>query len=276
MFPVLLKLGPITIYSFGAMMALAFLAAANVLARELGRRGYDPEFASKFVVWAAVGGLVGARIWSIFNDWHEFLQHPLHILLSGSGLVYYGGLAGGFVAVSIAIRRYGLPWLTVVDCIAPGLPLAHGIGRIGCELAGDGDWGTPSTLPWAHAYPNAIIGWKDWVAANGLPPDVTVHPTPLYEMLMYFTIFAILWSIRKRPLAPGSLLWLYFILGGIARFAVEFVRVEPVVMGLTEAQWFSLLLIAIGSWRLVVSNGAKAAVAPTRTRQAGSARAAKS
>jgi phosphatidylglycerol---prolipoprotein diacylglyceryl transferase len=268
MFPVLLKLGPITIYSFGAMLALAFLAASQVTAKELGRRGYDPEMASKFVLWAVVGGLSGARLWSIYDDWSGFLQDPIHVLLSGSGLVFYGGLAGGFVAVSLAIRRYGVPWLTAVDCIAPGLPLAHAIGRIGCELAGDGDWGTPSTLPWAHAYPNAIIGWQQWVAANGLPADVRVHPTPLYEMLMYFAIFGILWAVRKRPMAPGGLLWLYFVLGGIARFAVEFIRNEPIVMGLSEAQWFSLLLIGIGLWRLAVGAGASAATPARQVRPA--------
>lgn len=275
MFPVLLKLGPLTIYSFGAMMALAFLAAGQVTAKELGRRGYDPEIASKFVVWGVVGGLVGARLWSLWNDWDAFLQHPIKVMFSGSGLVFYGGLAGGFLLVSLSIRRNKVPWLTAVDCIAPGLPLAHAIGRIGCELAGDGDWGKPSTLPWAHAYPNAIIGWQAWLAENGLPPDVRVHPTPIYELIMYFAIFAFLWSIRKRPMAPGSLLWLYFILGGIARFAVEFVRLnDRVALGLTEAQWFSLGLIAIGAWRLAVGRSVAATPAPATAPR--TARAAKS
>lgn len=273
MYPVLLKLGPLTIYSFGAMLALAFLAAAQVTSKELERRGYDKEIASKFVVWAVIGGLAGARLWSLANEWDEFLRHPVQVLFSGSGLVFYGGLAGGFVAVSYAIRKYRVPWLTAVDCIAPGLPLAHAIGRIGCQLAGDGDWGKPSTLPWAHAYPNAIIGWQGWVAANGLPPDVRVHPTPVYEMLMYGAIFAFLWSIRKRPMAPGSLLWLYFVLGGAARFAVEFVRINPTWYGLTEAQWFSLFLIAVGLWRLAVGGQSATAVVPAGTTRA--ARAAK-
>jgi phosphatidylglycerol:prolipoprotein diacylglycerol transferase len=273
MFPVLLKLGPITIYSFGAMLALAFLAAAQVTSKELRRRGLDGELASKMVVWAVVGGLAGARLWSIWNDWHEFLRHPLQVVFSGSGLVFYGGLAGGFAAVSLSIWRSGLPWLTTVDCIAPALPLAHAIGRIGCELAGDGDWGKPSTLPWAQAYPKAIIGWQEWVAANGLPPDVRVHPTPLYEMILYLTVFGVLWSVRKRPMAAGSLLWLYFILGGAARFAVEFVRLNsPLALGLTEAQWFSLALMAIGAWRLAA--GASVAPAPA-ARTARAARAAK-
>jgi phosphatidylglycerol:prolipoprotein diacylglycerol transferase len=263
MYPILLKLGPLTIYSFGAMMALGFLAASQVTSKELARRGYDGELASRFVVWAAVGGLIGARVWSVFNDWADFIEHPLQVLFSGSGLVFYGGLAGGFLAVSYAIRKAGVPYLTAIDCIAPGLPLAHAIGRIGCELAGDGDWGRPSTLPWAQAYPDAIIGWQDWVASQGLPADVRVHPTPIYEMVLYFAIFAFLWSIRKRALAPGSLLWLYFILGGVARFAVEFVRLNPAgLLGLTEAQWFSLLLIGVGVWRLAATAGKSAAPAP--------------
>lgn len=276
MFPVLLKLGPITIYSFGAMLALAFLAATQVTSKELERRGYEGDLASKMVIYAVVGGLLGARLWSIWNDWDEFLQRPMHVLLSGSGLVFYGGLVGGSVAVSFFIFRAGLPWLTAVDCIAPGLPLAHAIGRIGCELAGDGDWGKPSTLPWAHAYPNAIIGWQDWVASNGLPPDVRVHPTPIYEMIMYFSIFAFLWSIRKRPLAPGSLLWIYFVLGGLARFLVEFLRVNPVIGGLTEAQWFSIGMIAVGVWRLVATAGNAPAQIPARAAAPRTARAAKS
>jgi phosphatidylglycerol:prolipoprotein diacylglycerol transferase len=253
MYPVLLELGPITIYSFGAMLALAFLAATQVTSKELRRRGFDGDLASRLVVWAVVGGLVGARLWSIADEWDEFLRHPFQVLFSGSGLVFYGGLVGGFLAVSWAIRRSGIPWPTAVDCIAPGMPLAHAIGRIGCQLAGDGDWGKPSTLPWAHAYPDAIIGWEQWVAANGFPADVRVHPTPIYEMILYLGIFAFLWSIRKRPLAPGSLLWLYFVLGGAARFAVEFVRVNPTgLLGLSEAQWFSLALIGVGIWRLAV------------------------
>jgi phosphatidylglycerol:prolipoprotein diacylglycerol transferase len=269
MFPVLIEIGPITIYSFGAMLALAFLAATHVTSRELERHGYDGEIASKLVIWAVVGGLVGARLWSVWNDWDDFVREPLRVLLSGSGLVFYGGLAGGFVAVSLAIRRHAIPWLTAVDCIAPGLPLAHAIGRIGCELAGDGDWGRPSTVPWAHAYPNAIIGWQEWLSTHGLPPDTRVHPTPIYEMVMYFAIFGILWSVRKRPMPAGSLLWLYFVLGGLARFAVEFVRLNsPALLGLTEAQWFSLVLIGIGLWRLAAGGEVAAAPAPRATRPA--------
>jgi len=213
----------------------------------------DGELASTMVVWAAAGGLIGSRIWALFDDWSGFLQDPLGMLISGSGFVFYGGLLGGTIAVTHVIRRHGLSWLKVVDCIAPGLAVAHAIGRIGCQLAGDGDWGQVSTLPWAMAYPNAIVGWH---YAEG----VRVHPTPLYEMLAYFAVFAVLWSIRKRPRADGTVFWWYLVLAPGARFLIEFVRINPAVLfGLSEAQWFSLLLMAIGGWRLMAAGATEAA-----------------
>jgi len=268
MYPVILRLGPLTIYSYGAMMAVAFLTATYLTGRELERRGFSAELASRLVLWAAAGGLMGARAWSVANDLQAFWERPFHTLFSGAGFVWYGGLAGGFVAVSGAIYRYGLPWRQTVDCIAPALSLAHGIGRIGCELAGDGDWGKPSTLPWAHSYPRAIIGWENWTAAAGYPPDVRVHPTPLYEALAYTVVFAILWGLRKRALSPGSLFWLYLVLAPAARFAIEYLRLNPAVLwGLTQAQLFSALLIAVGIGQLAATR-AKRAARPTARQQA--------
>src|SRR5262249_27626115 len=127
------------------------------------------------------------------------------------------------------------------------LVLAQGIGRIGCELAGDGDWGRETTLPWGRAYPNAIVGWP-------YAPDVRVHPAPLYEMLAYTTIFALLWSIRRRSHADGTIFWWYLVLAPAARFVIEFVRINPrIFLDLTQAQWISLALMAIGSWRLLAT-----------------------
>ncbi len=137
------------------------------------------------------------------------------------------------------------PVLTTVDCIAPGLVLAHGIGRIGCQLAGDGDWGTETTLPWGMAYPNAIVGWP-------YPPGVRVHPAPLYELIAYTLIFAVLWSIRKRTYPDGTIFWLYLVMAPIARFLIEFIRVNPpVFLGLSQSQLISAGLVMIGSWKLL-------------------------
>lgn len=253
MYPVIFSIGPITVYSFGVMLALAFLAAGNVLARELARKGIDPELASSMVLWAAIGGLGGSRVFSIFDDWQGFVAHPLAFVFTGAGFVFYGGLLGGFLTVTIFIRRRHLSWLRVSDAIAPGLAIGQSIGRIGCLLAGDGDWGTPTTLPWGMRYPNAIIGWDSWVRANGLPLDVRVHPAPIYETLGYGAVFLLLWSMRRPRHADGMILWWYLLLSGTVRFLVEFVRVNPrIAFGLSEAQWISLGLIVVASvliWR---------------------------
>jgi phosphatidylglycerol:prolipoprotein diacylglycerol transferase len=246
MHPVILHLGPITIYSYGLMMALAFLTAGYLTGKELTRKGLNGELASTIVLWAAVGGLVGSRVLAIIDDWSGFLAAPFHSIFSGAGFVWYGGLVGGFLAVTWVIRRNGLPWAATMDCIAPGLALAHGIGRIGCELAGDGDWGRETTLPWGMTYPNAIVGWD-------YPPGVRVHPAPLYEMLAYTAIFGILWSISKRPHRDGAVFWWYLLLAPAARFVIEFIRINPpIFFGLSQAQLISLALVAIGAWKLVL------------------------
>jgi phosphatidylglycerol:prolipoprotein diacylglycerol transferase len=262
--PIIVAIGPITVYSFGVMLALAFLAAGNVVGRELERKGLDPELASSMVLWAAVGGLAGSRLFSVVEDWRGFVADPLSFIFTGAGFVFYGGLLGGFVTVTLLIWRRGLPWLRVVDCIAPALAIGQAIGRIGCLLAGDGDWGRPSTLPWAMRYPNAIIGWDAWVRENGLPIDVRVHPAPIYETLGYTAVFLMLWSLRRTRHPDGFILWWYLLLSGVVRFLVEFVRINPpIAWGLTEAQLISLALIVVASvqiWRNAAAEPVAAAV----------------
>ncbi|HZR82462.1 MAG TPA: prolipoprotein diacylglyceryl transferase family protein [Candidatus Binatia bacterium] len=242
MIPVLVQLGPIRLYSFGAMLALAFLAAGMVVENGLERRGLDRGHVTPIVLWAAIGGIAGSRVLALVNDWRDFVAAPLERLVTGAGFVWYGGLVGGFVAVSAYILLRGLPWLVVVDAIAPGLALGQAIGRIGCQLAGDGDWGAVSTAPWAMAYPRAIFGWDQ-------APGVLVHPAPVYESLLYSAIFLVLLRLSKQAdrLAPGTVLFAYLIFSGIARFAIEFVRIEPRVwLGFTEAQWFGVATVAAG------------------------------
>jgi len=258
MVPVLLQLGPLALYSFGAMMALAFLAAGHVTANGLEARGLDRAHASSIVWWGAIGGVVGSRILAIVNDWGSFVASPLSSLFTGSGFVWYGGLVGGFLSVSAYIRYAGLPWLLVVDAIAPGLALGQAIGRIGCQLAGDGDWGTPSTLPWAMAYPRAIYGWTE-------PDGVRVHPAPVYETLLYSGLFVLLARLARQPsrFADGSVLFAYLIGSGVARFLVEIVRIEPRgALGLTEAQWFGIASVAFGLMGLAWARQRRAALAP--------------
>ncbi len=241
MFPVVLQLGPITIYSYGVMMALGFVAAGWVLGKEMRRRGRDTNLSSSLILAAAVGGLVGARLLFIFEHWGAFVADPWSLLVTGAGFTWYGGLLGGVVGVTWYVHHRRLPWLDTMDALAPGIALGHGVGRFGCHLAGDGDWGPPTALPWGVAYRDAIIGWD-------YPAGVYVHPTPLYETLAYVLIFGFLWSLRTHVTRAGALFGSYLVLAGFARFGLEFVRVNvPFALGLSLAQWISVGVMAAGA-----------------------------
>lgn len=272
MHPIVFSIGPLTVYSFGVMLAIAFLVSGNVVQRELARKGMDPDLASTFTLWAAVGGLVGSRVLSFVDDWAGFIAHPLSFVFTGAGFVFYGGLIGGFLTVSVVIWQRGLPYWRVTDCIAPALAIGQAIGRIGCQLAGDGDWGIPTTVPWGMSYPNAIIGWEEWTRANELPIDVRVHPAPVYETLGYGLVFLVLWTRRRSPHPDGHILWLYLLLSGAVRFLVEFIRINPrIAFGLSEAQFISLALMVIATvqiWRSSGPSVADAAMPAARSRNA--------
>ncbi|HZA54219.1 MAG TPA: prolipoprotein diacylglyceryl transferase family protein [Candidatus Udaeobacter sp.] len=252
MYPVLFQFGPLTIYSFGAFMALAALSAAWVVHVELKRRDYNPDLASTMVFAAAIGGLLGARVLFIIEDWSNFLRAPSAYIFTGAGFTWYGGFLGGVLGVSWIVRKNKIPWLIAADIAAPALAIGYGVGRLGCHVAGDGDWGTVTDVPWGVAYTKAIIGWVDPSTGIPYPPGVRVHPTPIYEFLESLLIFVILWTLRKKDYAPGTMFWLYLALAGLARLVVEFWRVNPVVaFGLTEAQWFSAVMMLIGFWQLL-------------------------
>ena len=252
MYPVLFQIGPITIYSFGALMALAALSAAWVVHAELKRRERDPELASTMVFAAAIGGLIGARVLFILGDWSNFLSSPSSYILTGAGFTWYGGLLGGAAAVSWVAKKNKIPWLVAADIAAPALAVAYGVGRLGCHFAGDGDWGAVTDVPWGVAYTNAIIGWVDPMTGVPYPPGVRVHPTPIYEFLQSLMIFGVLWSVRTRGCGHGTIAWLYLVTAGFARFIVEFWRVNPILaFGLSEAQWISLFFMAIGLLMLI-------------------------
>jgi phosphatidylglycerol:prolipoprotein diacylglycerol transferase len=259
MYPILFQIGPITVYSFGAFMALAALSAAWVVHLELKRRGYNPELASTMVFAAAIGGLVGARILFIIGDWDNFLRSPMNYIFTGAGFTWYGGLLGGVAAVSWVVKKNNIPWLVGADIAASAVAISYGVGRLGCHVAGDGDWGTVTDVPWGVAYTNAIIGWVHPITGEPYPPGARVHPTPIYEFLESLLIFGILWSLRSKALPSGTIAWVYLVLSGIARFIVEFWRVNPpVALGLSEAQWFSIASMLIGAAMLAKTRPEKA------------------
>jgi len=254
MYPVLLDLGVVKLYSFGLMLAVAFFVASWMVSRELERRRIEPSHMEGYPLVAMVGGVIGARLYYLAEHWQKFLNDPLGAMFGGSGLTWYGGAAGGAIAVLfLAYRRKQSLW-SVCDAFAPGLAAAYAIGRIGCQLAGDGDYGPPSDLPWAMAYPNAIV-----------PTTVPVHPTPVYEMLAMGLAAWILWRLRTRPWAVGGRLFgLYLVLSGVERFLVEFVRTNaPVAMGLTTAQLTSVAVVVAGAW-IIASRADEPVAAPAR------------
>lgn len=252
MYPTLIDFGPIGIHSFGLMLATAFIAVNFVLQYELRRRGFVSELATTIVMAAAVGGIVGAKLYAAILDGSISIQG----LFSTSGLVWYGGLIGGCLAVTIVVLRSPNPYLPTIDIIGPTLLLGYGIGRIGCLLAGDGDYGPPSDVPWAMAFPNGTV-----------PTDIPVHPTPIYESLMSFGLFGVLWSQRRRfEDVPGTTFGLSLMFLGVERFIAEFWRITPRVLGwVTAAQIFSVVAFVLGIVLILYLRGrhSESAAAPS-------------
>jgi phosphatidylglycerol:prolipoprotein diacylglycerol transferase len=252
MYPILFEVGPLTIYTLGLLWALGAFAGLWILRLELKRHRYDPEIAGSVVFAAAIAGLVGARLLFVLEEWESFLHAPFAFIFSGSGFSWYGGLIGGAVAAAWVFRKVNVSLAKAADMSAPALALAYGIGRIGCFLAGDATWGKVTDVPWGMAFPDAVAGWADPSTGVPYPPGVRVHPTQIYELIQSLIVFAILWLVRERPHTPGTIFYLYLVLAGSMRFIVEFWRANPIVgLGLTEYQWISAALVAIGIALLV-------------------------
>jgi phosphatidylglycerol---prolipoprotein diacylglyceryl transferase len=238
-----LDLGPLTLQTFGIMFSLAFVGAGALVARRLNEIGRPVDWAYELVFAALLGGLVGARLYYMIDNWSSVQDDFFGNLFSGEGLVWYGGALGGVAGAFLWAYRRRFLGLALLDLTAPALALGYAIGRIGCQLSGDGDYGISSSLPWAMAYPDGTV-----------PTREDVHPTPVYETLAMGLAAWLLWSWRDR-FRPGVLFALYLVLAGSERFLVEFVRRnEEVLAGLTAAQLQSLALILAGSiWLALVA-----------------------
>lgn len=240
MIPVLFEIGPIKIYSFGAMLVVAFMVNYALLKMQMVRTGRSPEFAGDIIFWAALGGILGSKVYYLIENYKSVIADPMGMIFSGAGLVFLGGLMGGMLAVTILLRKRGESWLEFADLVAPLLIMGYAIGRIGCFLVGD-DYGIPTSLPWGLTFP------------EGMPITlIPVHPTQIYETILGFVIFAILWSIRDKASPVGTVFYMYLILAGLERFFIEFIRTNnEYVFGLTGAQLISIIMISIGTYFLV-------------------------
>lgn len=261
MYPELFKIGPFTVYSYGLMLGIAFIVASYILAKEVERKRLNPEFATEITLLAIIFGIIGSKLFHLFENWSDFLNDPIGMAFSPGGLTFYGGLILATLAIYIYTRKKKVPFPFIADAASPSLALAYGIGRIGCHLAGDGDYGIPTDLPWGTNYengtvpPSAMFRGSD-IAQNypgGIVPDNTpLHPTPVYEFLGALLIFWILWKFRKKDWADGKLFMFYLVFSGMARLLVEFIRLNPrILFGLSEAQLISIGLMIIGTIGLI-------------------------
>jgi phosphatidylglycerol---prolipoprotein diacylglyceryl transferase len=252
----------LTIPTFGLMVAAAMVVSYYVLRADLARRGIADKHsgvAEAFIAVPSLAGIVGSKLYHALQTPAELKSDPVGALLSQFGFAWFGGLIAGIAAFVWVARRRKIPLLTALDAGSPAAAVGYGIGRIGCLLSGDGDYGVPTSLPWGMSFPNGLV-----------PTTQRVHPTPIYELIVACLIAWILWKLGSRQIAShkgpdnaggrgrslsekssppqGSVFAAYLILTGIARFLVEFIRINPrSFFGLTNAQAASLASVLVGA-----------------------------
>jgi len=241
-----IHLGPITIGTFGLFMWLAFVAAFFVWRADLRRRAINADVHTMVAI-IALAGVAGAKLYHVLENGSELVRDPVGEIFSRTGFAWFGGFLGGVIAMVLLAKRYRVPILRLMDSAAPAAALGYAVGRIGCLTSGDGDYGTPTKLPWGMSFPPpALDPSGPHCIFAGWPEDCRVHPTPIYELLAGLVIAWLLWRMAtKRP--PGYVVGWFFVLSGAARFAVEFIRLNPrIYWGMSNAQVASLASIIIG------------------------------
>jgi phosphatidylglycerol---prolipoprotein diacylglyceryl transferase len=257
-----LHLWRLTIPTFGLMVAVAMLVSFYVLRADLHRRGIaqnNSGLAEAFVAIPSLAGIVGAKFYHVLETPGDLLADPFGQIFSQYGFAWFGGLLAGVAAFLWLAKRNKIPLLAMLDAGSSAAALGYGIGRIGCFLSGDGDYGIPTSLPWGVSFPDGLV-----------PTTARVHPTPIYELLASCLIAWFLWRLGTKQLAaappgrqlpsetndpptadgapPGYVFAAYLILTGVARFLVEFIRINPPsFLGLTNAQLASLASILAGA-----------------------------
>jgi phosphatidylglycerol---prolipoprotein diacylglyceryl transferase len=269
-----LHLGPLTIPTFGLMVATGLLAAAYLLQADFDRRreqfaksgylksgGKPSHHDEGFLIIGVAGlaGLVGARLYHVLESPRELIADP-SLLVSRYGFAWFGGFLGGFVALLFLTKHFKVPTLEFMDLCSPAAALGYGIGRIGCLLSGDGDYGKPTSWPWpwGMAFPHGVVPTTETCVQWGWSADCRVYPTPIYEFFIWIAIGAFLWHVGRRAVkgagTAGEVFCFYLILTGAARFLIEFIRINPrSFFGLSNAQTASLVSIVLGFvllWRI--------------------------
>lgn len=240
MIPIVFDLGIFPIYSFGLMLVMAFYASTRILENELEYYHCDRKDAENIIVYGAMGGIIGAKLLSVFSNFSFFLKDPIGILFSGAGFVFYGGLIGGAVAIGFRFFKNKIPIMLGADITALAVLIGYAVGRIGCQLSGDGDYGTVT---------DSILGMSFSLGVVPTPENALVHPTPFYESMIALIIMFMMISLRDRLFFKyrGEFFAGYLIFASIERFFIEFFRVEPkFYLGLSQAQLISVIFIILG------------------------------
>ena len=250
MYPELFKLGPVTVYTYGVLLAAAYLLGLRLAMSRAKSRGLDPNRALDLGIAIIISALVGAKLLLVVVDFDKFRQSPAELFsIVRSGGVFYGGLIAAVVVAFWYMRRHKMPLWTTCDVFAPGIALGHAVGRLGCLMAGC-CYGRPTDVPWAITFTNPEA------AANvGTPLDVTLHPTQLYESAAEGLILLLLLATEKkgRPF-EGRTFWSYMVLYGISRFVIEFYRGDErgAVFGtVSTSQFISLVLVPLAIGMLI-------------------------
>ena len=252
-----LHLGPLQLPTFGLMVALALITAAYVLQADFDRRGMNAD-AFTMITVAGLTGIFGAKLYHLLETPSEFFANPLPLLLSRYGFAWFGGFLGGFGALLVMRWRAKLPLWEFLDACSPAASFGYAIGRIGCFLSGDGDYGRPTSLPWGMSFPNGVVPTTQTCVEWGSRADCRVHPAPLYELLIWSAIGWLLWRLGarllKNPERAGEIFGYYLLLTGVARFLVEIIRINPPwILGMSNAQVASVVSVIAGCvllWRL--------------------------
>jgi phosphatidylglycerol:prolipoprotein diacylglycerol transferase len=234
-----LHIGPLSLPTFGLMVATGLLVAAYVLQADFRRRRIRAD-AFLIIGIAGLAGIVGARLYHALESPADFFADPGSFIFTRFGFAWFGGFLGGFAALLMLARREKIPTLAFLDACSPAACVGYAIGRIGCLLSGDGDYGLPTNLPWGLSFPNGVV-----------PTTERVHPTPVYEFLAWMLIAYLLWRMGERFLREkrpeGWIFCGYLILTGIARFLVEIIRLNPrSFLGMSNAQTASVASVLLG------------------------------
>jgi len=258
MYPEIFRIGSFPINTYGVFLALAFLCAILITVKLAARDGLPREKIYDLCLWMLLCSLVGSKILMLFTE-PEYRDHPLQLLsldFLRSGGVFYGGLIGAIVSGYLLMRRYKLPWWKTADACAPGIAIGNFFGRQGCFAAGC-CWGKPTTLPWGVKFTE--LGHE----ITGVPLDVRLHPTQLYESFAMLLVFFFLFWLHKHRRFNGQVILFYALLYSVIRFAIEFWRDDPrgdlfgltTLTGLSTSQLISLivgagaLVLLIMRWR---------------------------